>query len=165
MEENILKKVPDVVDERSVRFEIDVRKKGKIKKKSFEIRPLTLSQLHRISKLILDIDIKDTASGVFELIKNHSTTCAEIIAIAVTDSKKKPSKKLVNLLFNNLDHRDMDTAITIVAQQMDILPFMSTMASIKTLSVLERKVAGVKSVERNVEDPAQKVPGNLSEAS
>lgn len=167
-ENSTLKSVVDTLEQKAITFDIDVAGKGwmgKItrKKKSFTIRPLTLSQVHRISAILLDIDITDlTANGIFKILKSQVKQAAEIIAIAVTESISTPSKKLIDTLYHNLDHKDLDTALTIVFQQMEVLNFINTMVSIRTLNVLEKKNAGVKSAEKKEASP--QVPGNLPAA-
>jgi hypothetical protein len=126
--------------------------------KSFEVKPLTLSQLHRISKLIIDIDGKvQTANDIFIMLRDHARTCAEIVAIAVSDSRHEPSKKIVDTFFFNLDHKDMDAALNIVMKQMEVINFINTIASIKSLNVLERKPAGAQSAKKEEARPI--VPG------
>lgn len=161
-EKEVLKNAVDAVEQRSIEFEIDVPGLFGKKKKKFEVRPLTVSQVHRISKLIIDIDGKlETANDLFLMLRDHARKCTEIVAIAVTDSRKEPSKKLVDLFFNNLDHRDMDTALQIVLKQMEVISFINTIASIKSLSVLERKPAGAKNAKKNEVRPT--VPGTSLE--
>jgi hypothetical protein len=164
-EKTLLRKVADTIEEKSITFDIDVPGLfGKKKKRSFEVKPLTLSQLQRISKLLLDIDGKVvTANDIFILLRDHAWTCAEIVAIAVTESRRHPSKRLINLFFNNLDHGDMDTALNIVFKQMEVINFTNTIISIKTLNVLERKPAGVQSAKKGEVSP--QVPGDLSETA
>lgn len=95
---------------------------------------------------------------------NHSRTCAEVVAIAVTESKQNPSKQLIDVFFYNLSKDDLNTALRIVLQQMNTLDFLNTIVSVKSLNVLEmRKHAIAPSAETNETSPI--VPGVLSEAS
>jgi hypothetical protein len=175
-ENNLLMSVADSVTENVVDFEIDIRPVNgwqallqklriKPKKKVFSIRPLTLYQLQRVAKLLLQIDLKDfTATGVLYLMTHHARMCAEIVAISVTESRQKPSKGLVDLFFYSLAKNEMGTALGIVLQQMNTENFIITITSIRTLNVVEKKrPAVVKSAARNEERPT--VPGTLSEAS
>ena len=173
-ETETLASVSDAINHQAIRFEIDViavgfqkvyKKFGLFKgKKIFEISPLTLSQLQRISKIILDIDLKDlTPSGVLKLMAEHSHSCAEMVAIAVTRSAEKPSKKLVNLFFNSLSQEDMHIALQIVLKQMSVINFINTIASVRSLNVLEKKPVNVKGAEKKEESPT--VPGALSVVS
>jgi len=168
-EKTVLKAVSDTVTSKAVSFDIDIRVKnifGRVreKKKSFVVRPLTPSQLQRISKLIIDIDIDEiTIARVFHLLRDHARTCAEIVAIAVSESREEPSDELIDLFFHNLDHADMDTALKIVLQQMEVVNFINTIVSIKSLNVLERKPAGAQNAGKNEASPI--VPGSLSAVS
>jgi hypothetical protein len=168
-EKTVLKQVADTITSKAITFEIDIRERtifGRVKekKKSFVIRPLTPSQLQRISKLIIDIDIKDiSVATVFHVLRDHARTCAEIVAIAVSESREHPSDELIDLFFHNLDQADMDTALKIVLQQMEVVNFINTIVSIKSLNVLERRPVGAQNAGKNEASPI--VPGNLSAVS
>lgn len=165
-DKELLGKVSDAIEQKAITFDIDALEYGlfgkkTVKKKSFTIKPLTAAQLHKISTLVLSIDMADlSANGVFNILKDQLMIACKVVAVAVTDSRKEPSKKLIDTFYHNLDHNDLETALKIVFQQMEVVNFISTMASIRNLSVLERKTAGVQSAGKKEASP--QVPGNLS---
>jgi hypothetical protein len=177
-EKQILKAVGDTVTQDSITFEIDVvpiswfhsflqRIKLKPKKKEFEIKPLTLNQLQQVSKLMLPIEFLEiTATGVLNLMINHSRTCAEIIAISVTESRQKPKKSLINLFFNSLSKDDMTLALSIVLQQMNYMDFLNTIASMRSLNLMNMNTKqNVRAQVAETKEESPTVPGILSAAS
>jgi hypothetical protein len=180
--EEVLKRASDAVLQETVTFEIDLFPKNgwhaflqKVglakKKKEFSIRPLTLAQLQRISKLLLPINLEDlTTTAIIKLMIEHSSTCAHIVAIAVTESRNNPSKALVELFFNNLSKDDIKTALSIVLGQMHVSDFMISIASIRSLSTMQQvKSASAKTAPRKEVNPmtpvSQIAPGTLSAVS
>jgi hypothetical protein len=181
-ETEVLKKVADAVTQKAITFDLDVtahtwwqrllqRLRLMPKKRSFSINPLTLNQLQKISKLLLPIALNDfTPDGILKLMINHGRDCAEIVAIAVTESRQDPSKKLIDTFFFNLAKDDMTTALKIVLHQMSVLNFITTIASIRSLNTLETKShASAKSVEGSEVNPQTQgssiAPGTLSAVS
>ncbi len=177
--DEILKSVSDAVTQEAVTFDIDLLPNNKFqkwlqkigwkkKKRSFEIKPLTLNQLQRVSKILLEINISDlSADGILNIMMNHSRSAAEIVAISVTESRAKVSKSLVDLFFNNLSKNDMTLALQIVLQQMSVVNFITTIASIRSLNILEKRTASVRNVsEVNPMNSGSSIaPGILSAVS
>lgn len=184
--DEIQKKVIDAVISDSITFDIDItysnwfqkwlQKVGVLKKKKeFEIKPLTLAQLERISRHLLDIDVQLTSTdSILKLISNHSRTCAEIVAVAVTASRNKAPRALVEIFYNNLAKNDLHLALQIVLNQMDVQSFILSIASIRSLSMtptqksVSAKSAGLK--EANPMEPVSSIapsiaPGTLSAVS
>jgi len=180
-ETEILKKVSDAVTQKAITFEIDVLPKnwlGRLlqrlklmpKKRGFSINPLTLNQLQKISKILLPITLNDfTPDGVLRLMIDHARDCAEIVAIAVLESRQHPTKKMVDTFFLNLAKDDMTIALNIVLRQMSVLNFISTIASIRSLNTLETKGVSAKSASESGVNPqnqgSQIAPGTLSAVS
>jgi len=183
MEENeVLKNVVDTVAQESITFDIDIFPQNlldqllqrigiKKRKKSFSINPLTLNQINKVSKLLITVEIKDlTPDGILKIMNEYSYICAEIVAVAVTASRQNPSKKLINLFYFNLSKNDMSLALKIVLQQMNVLNFITTIASIRSLSILEtRKPASATTASKKEANPqtqgSEIAPGILSVAS
>lgn len=184
MEENeVLSRVSDAVLQQAVTFEIDILPGSRMhawlqrigwlkRKRGFEIRPLTLGQLQKVSKLIISINadlVTITSDAVLKMMIEHTRTCAEIVAIAVTPSRHTPSKALIDMFFHNLSKEDMSLALQIVLQQMNVTNFIITIISIRNLSInqAKKKPADAKSVENvgmNPEDKGSQIaPGILSE--
>ncbi|HEV7333240.1 MAG TPA: hypothetical protein VGN63_19550 [Flavisolibacter sp.] len=118
------------------------------KKRSFTIKPLVLGSLVRISKLMLSIDKdainKDSIQDRFklfntnyELMEKHSRQIAEVIAVAVTNTKAAPSRETVEFFLYNLTPQDLMRVLTIVLQQIDVESFTASIISMRGLSVIE----------------------------
>lgn len=150
MEENeILRKVPDAVTGEAVAFDVDIlpkstlhgwlqQRKLKPTKRYFEIRPLTLGTLQRISKLLIEVQIQNlTPDDLLRLMGEHTTTMAHIIALAVTNTKQPPRKELIEFFIYNLSKEDLSVVLSIVLKQMDVLSFTKSIISIRSLNILE----------------------------
>lgn len=174
-EKKVLKATVDAVTDQTITFDLDIQPKGKIdaylqkiglrpRKRSFEIKPLTLYQLQKISKLLLPIELEFTPNGILQMMLNHGRACAEIVAISVTASRQTPTNALIDLFFHSLSKKDMETAINIVLQQMHTLDFLNTIVSIRSLNVMEtKKLVSVPNAEKSETSPI--VPGVLSAVS
>lgn len=155
MEQNIndiLSQVADTTLEKSVKIAVDVnaknwidrwmlRKGWKQSKRYFEISPLRLGSLIRVSKLFLSIDshILDRTNLIesnYKLMAAHSTTVARIIAAAIHNKETKVPRSLAAFILWNFTTEEMMKVITIVIRQMEVQNFMSTIISVRGLSVL-----------------------------
>jgi hypothetical protein len=147
-ENEVLQNVAGTINEEPVSFDVGYTDWLKRKRKrSFPIKPLVLGSLTRISKLFLGIDLSNITSGnfataVLELMKDHSHTTAEIVAIAVTNQKKYPSKKLIEFFIYHLDAQQLNSLLAVVLKQADMMIFINTIVSIRSLNVLEKKENG-----------------------
>ena len=106
-------------------------------KRVFHVKPLVLGSLVRISKILLSIDkSKLTKEALenkqelfninFELMQRHSLQMAEVVAIAVTNEKKEPSKDLVNFFLYKLTAKELMAVFTVIMQQMNVQDFISS---------------------------------------
>jgi hypothetical protein len=169
--EDLLAKVADVVLASSLKFEVDVKPKSWIhsklqhyrlrkKKKVFEIHPITLGSLVRISKLLLSIDV--TLSDLrekwletsYQAMSNHAETVATVVAIAIHNQKSEPSKAMVDFVLDNFSSKETMGVLSVVVKQMDIGSFMSSIISIKGMTVLEKDPAVVKSAKNEEVSPS-----------
>ncbi|HZF64203.1 MAG TPA: hypothetical protein VEZ55_06960 [Chitinophagaceae bacterium] len=151
----ILQKVPDVVTEKAIQFDITILPKNKFHgqlqkyrlaptKQSFSIRPLVLGTLYRISKLLLKIDVNGfqesgTLSLAYQLMKEHSSTVINIIGLAITNSKQLPDKKLLELIRFNLSSDECVTVLSFVLKQMEVTSFIQSIISIRGLDLITPK--------------------------
>lgn len=141
-EKDVLQQVTGTLTEEPISFEVDYRDLFmRSKKRKFEVKPLVLGSLARISSLYVSIDIEKITSGKssFEVIKDHSRTVAEIVAIAVTNRKEYPSKKLIDFFFYHLTVNELATLLLIVLKQANVVNFILTIASMRNLNVLESR--------------------------
>lgn len=129
------------------------------KTKVFVIRPITLGNLARISKLLLSIDISPDQlrdqgiSLVYELMSEHSETVSRIVAVAIDNRKEGPSEKLVQFILHQFTAAEIMSVFSIVVKQMDMKSFMNTIISVRGVNVLEKKSAGVPNAESSEVSP------------
>lgn len=135
-----------------------LQKKGWLpSKKKYQMRPITLGNLIRISRLLLTInpDVEQLKKGKFldisyHAVMNHSETIVKICAIAIKNAKADPGAALQSELRHNLTAKELMTILMIVLQQMDISAFMQSIILIRGLNVLE---SGEKKNEPNEVSP------------
>jgi len=158
--DEILKNVADTIAEKPVEIKIDILKRTwyhkltKRKQRVFEIKPLALGSLVKISKELIDIDMSlfDTSNLLesnYKLIDNYGEKMARIIAIAVVNQKQDPANELVQFFINNLSAKELLQVASIVLQQMNISDFMHTIISIKGANVLQKGTANAKNASVN----------------
>lgn len=152
-EKNILSAAADTILEKSVSVEIDVlsprwwekigMKVGLLPaKRSFMIRPATLGNMIRISKLLLQIDsdvYKKDASALesnYRAYDQYGDILAEVVAAAITNSPAGPGRNLIRFIRDNLTASELLTISGVVIRQLDLLNFMTTIISIRGVSLL-----------------------------
>ena len=146
----VLKKASDAILEKGIDFTISVANPNILHKlipkyfpleKKFIVKPLYYGTTIRMSKIIVQI-------GRIEKINNHvvegieiMARCADlmidVIAIALINSKKEPSKRLKNFLKYNLTHIETKELLNIVAVQMRTVEFLQSIILIKGLNQME----------------------------
>jgi len=155
----IKKNAMDTILEKGVDFTITVQKKDILNKlhfipteRKFTIYPISMGALLQISKLLLDLDIdKLTAimkEGKKEInilglaadsIVENKDKMISIIAYGITNDEKEPSKRLIKFLNNNLTTRGGLKIITLIVQQMNVSPFLASLASVKGINLIPKK--------------------------
>lgn len=114
----------------------------------FEVRPLVLGSLIRISELLLSIDKKlitqdkledkpEFLNLSFGLMQKHSRQMAEAVAVAVTNQKKEPPSSLVDFFLYNLTTNELLEVFMVVVQQMNVSGFINCIISIRGINVME----------------------------
>jgi hypothetical protein len=156
-EEAILAGVADTATDRPIEISIDIFPSNRLhaflqakgispKVKKYNIRPITLGNLIRISKLLLGIDMtifnrSSIMESNYQLIDKHTRQLAEIVAIAIHNSRHAPSESLINMVVDNFTCKELLGTIHIILKQMDISNFMSSIISVRGLNVLDRTKA------------------------
>jgi hypothetical protein len=143
-DKDVLQNASSVITEEQVSFDVDYTDVFKrSRKKTFQVKPLVLGSLARISTLYLGIELEkiktNAAQSSFEVMKDHCRSVAEIVAIAVTNEKKYPSKQLIDFFYYNLTVKELATLLVIILKQADVVNFILTIASMKNLNVLNVK--------------------------
>lgn len=114
-------------------------------KKEFQLKPLCIGSLVRISKLTLDIDPELINKGksmldmAYVSANEHGRSLAKIVAIALTNSREDPSEKLVDLIEGNVSATQLLQIYLEIIKQMDVTAFMTSIVSIRGINLLERK--------------------------
>ncbi|MEZ2446126.1 hypothetical protein AB6805_30635 [Chitinophaga sp. RCC_12] len=152
-EKEILSASADSLLDNSVQFEVDVMnpkwwERIAIKfgwlpaKKTFNIRPTTLGNMIRISKLLLSINVdsyRQSGSPLdasYQVYDAHGRVLAEVIATAISNSKRGPTNKLVDFIQDNLSAAELLSLVSIVLKKLDVMNFMTTIISIRGMSLL-----------------------------
>ncbi|HEY4207980.1 MAG TPA: hypothetical protein VGM31_14250 [Puia sp.] len=149
---DVLKETTDTILQESVNLEVDIQPRGWLHqllqrrrltavKKVLTIRPITLGNLVRISRILLQIDLKSiTGNNLvnlnFQLIDLYGHSMSEIVAIAVYNRKAPPPQSLIDLVNTEFTSADLARAIGIVLRQMDLSSFTSTIISARGLTVV-----------------------------
>ncbi len=149
-----LEQVVDATIQRALTIEITILPKNRLHawlqrkrilpvKKTYEIRPIVLGNLLRISSLLLSIDPKFLKGGNglldtgHQLASYHTDTLIQVLAIAIQNNRAEPSGSLMSLIKYNLSPREMHQLLGIVLEQMDLTNFITSIISIRGLNVLE----------------------------
>lgn len=112
--------------------------------REFEIKPLTLGSLIRISKIILDIDPdlfnqERVLEAIYEAIDEHGPELARVVAIAFTNSRREPAESLVSFIQESITTKQLREVITVIIMQMDVRSFMTSIVSIRGINLLTMK--------------------------
>lgn len=110
-------------------------------KRIFVLKPATLGTMIRISKLVLKIDgntyrDKTLLEGSYSAFEQHGHDLAQIVALALNNRKEEPSNKLIDFILNNLTGKELLSVCKLVLQQLDVASFMSTIISVRGMSLL-----------------------------
>ena len=78
----------------------------------------------------MDLGAKNIVENKDKLIK--------MIAYGIVNSEKEPPKSLIRFLNENLTAKEGLKIMTLVIQQMDVSPFLASLASIKGMNLLRK---------------------------
>lgn len=158
-EKEVRKDTIDSILEKGVDFTITVQNKNILNKlhlkpteRKFVIYPIKMGTLLKISKILLDLDT-DELEGVMKregkevnildlgaknIIENKDKLIM-MIAYGITNSEKEPPKSLIRFLNENLTAKEGLKILTLVVQQMNVSPFLASLASVKGMNLLQTK--------------------------
>lgn len=153
MPEQILNATAETILEEPVKVEVEILNLSwwekvaircglKRTKKTFFVRPATPGTMIRISKLLLRIPADvykggDSFIGAnYKIYAEYGETVAEVIAIALKNARQVPTKKEIQFLLDNLTAKELMTLVSIVLKQLDVMNFMSSIISIRGVSLL-----------------------------
>ncbi len=120
-----------------------MRKGWRPAKKQYELKPIVIGNLFRISKLLLTVDPGKIFTGgnmlenSHRLVVEHTDTLIDILAIAIKNTQAEPDKGLKKLIRENLTAKEILTLLSMTLRQLDLQNFISSIISIRGLNVLE----------------------------
>lgn len=169
-EQETLAAVSDATVQEQLKVEVDIRSTNRFhallqswgilpKKRVFMLQPITMGSLIRISKLLLKIDmnlydLNNLLDSNYKAIEAHAPALAEIVAIALQNSRQQPSQKLIAFILNNFTSKEMMGVLGLVVKQMDLSSFMSSIISVKGMNILESKTATAEIARNNEMSPS-----------
>ncbi|MBU7577197.1 MAG: hypothetical protein KAF40_03970 [Flavihumibacter sp.] len=129
--------------------------------REFEIRPLTLGSLIRISRIILSIDPEifnkeRILEALYGAADKHGTELARVVAIAFTNSRREPADSLISFIQESITTPQLKEVLGVIILQMDVRSFMSSIVSIRGMNLLTMKT-------NPVDQGSQIASGALSE--
>lgn len=113
------------------------------KQKELAFHPVKLGSLIKISGIMVGLgtdlfDMENLLESNYKLIHEHGYEVAKVIAIAVVNSEKDPSDRLIRLILHNLSAKELAGILSIVLKQMDVSSFMKSIISIKGMNLLQK---------------------------
>jgi hypothetical protein len=117
------------------------------KERKFILRPLYLGTLLRISKVVFDIkdiqeegELKDInlVAKALEMALMNTDKLIDVIALAITNNKILPDKKLKKFLMENLDAQQAFQLVTMISAQINVLSFINSIILIKRVSLINQ---------------------------
>lgn len=152
----IFDQVSDVVTDKPVSLIVDIRPQNWWQKllqqlrlypvkRTFYIGQSTFGNLIRISKLLnaidgMPLDFKDPSkliNRMHTIIEKDGRVFAGIIAIAIHNKKSEPPESLIEFIEYNFSAKDISNVTSIVIKQMDVMGFIPTIISLKSMSILQ----------------------------
>jgi len=144
----------------------------KKRQRKFMLYPICFGALFKISKVIEEMEILDLLEqendqALFQvaldsIAKDHDKV-VKIIAHAILNNDKKPSRGLLRFLSLNLNTSGILKIMTGILKMMDIKHFLAFMVSIKGMNLMEAgQISGKSSEEsKNISDiPEKKSSGS-----
>jgi len=145
--------------QKGVDFTITSQKKNLLNKlhlkpleRKFVIYPINMGTMLKISEILLDLNADELTDamnnkekkvnimdlGARNIIENKDKL-VKMIAYGITNNEKEPPKSLIKFLNDNLTAKEGLRLMTLVIQQMDVSPFLASLASIKGMNLLQKK--------------------------
>lgn len=153
-----LHQVSETTLEQPDRIEVDINPTSRLhallqkwgiakKKRVFILKPIYLGSMIRISKLILTMDItipkegegrttRDVLEANYHSIIQHGETLAQIVALAIQNSKEEPKKELIEFIMRNFTSSELVNVLILVLKRMNLSNFMTSIISVRGLNVL-----------------------------
>jgi len=112
-------------------------------KRVFKIQGAKLSTMVRVSKLRLRVQQKPVPQDnsiidyAYERVIEEARLHAEIIAAAIHNHSSEVPSDLIDFIYDNFEAQDLKDASDVVTEQLNLVDFLNTTTSIRTMNVLE----------------------------
>lgn len=152
MSNDSLKQTAEVILEEPTILQIDVKPTGRVhsllqkynwlpRQRRFKIKPINTGTVIKISKIFVRIDTSiykkvNLNDGNLQIMAMHGEDLARIIAYAIVNRERSPSKWLIKFILNNFSAKEVLAVLAIVLKQMDLENFMKSIISVKGINVL-----------------------------
>lgn len=144
-----LERVADTLLDQSIEIVINVRRLNILqrlgflkKQKIYQVRKLTLGALIAVSRELvnvnIDIESPDLWNELLKQMPGNVEALARIVAIVLSDTRNQPPSRIVAFVKDNMTANDLMHAVIAVVESMDVKSFMSSIISIKGMSLLKQ---------------------------
>lgn len=143
--------VLDTVLQEGIDFYVDVNSPGLLrrlgilpKSKHLIVNPIVMGSLIKISRILLEIEYVDKVKqdDLFDVsidaMATHTERILDVIVLAIHNSKPAPKPGLKRFLRKNMTPIEMLQILALVIKQMQVSPFVSSIISIKGMSLIEK---------------------------
>ncbi|MFN3341903.1 MAG: hypothetical protein ACK40M_04355 [Flavobacteriales bacterium] len=161
--DHVLAAAVDTITEKTFNFDITIVPKGKVhallqrfrlarKKVSFELRPVSVGTLYRISKMILSLEIDNGAelnqlTRSYLRVKENAECIIDICAAAIHNQKSEAPDSLKALIRDNLTSQELMKLMALVVNTLAIENFIVSIVLVKGMNVLANPPASAESAE------------------
>lgn len=146
---DILNKAADTLLEKPIEIVLNVNNQGIFhkmhilpKSRKFHIKPITLGNLVRISQSLLEVEFNTQAEDIWteslKAVQQHAKKMVMVTAYAIHGKRSEPPTRLISFLEDNLNARELNQVLMVVISQMNITDFMTSIISIKGMSLLKK---------------------------
>ncbi|WP_114752291.1 hypothetical protein [Pleomorphovibrio marinus] len=147
-----IKKVADTVNEKAIEvvisrevtgwFERLLLRMGVISdRKTFFIKPPSLRLAYKVTGLFMEVDQPENQEDLNDMVNlfilANTDKMAEIIATYLHGKPKEETPyELVDYILENMTYEEMEYITSIIKDQIDIRPFMNSIAMIRSLDLI-----------------------------
>lgn len=148
-----LHKVADTILDKPITLTIDIKPQGQVhriaqrlgispKIETYNITGITLTNMIRVSDLLLDIDAAPISDNqalewAYRAVSRETKRMAEIIAIAIHNKRTEPPEALSQMILNNFTAGELRAVTDIILDRLDMPSFINSIASVRTMNILE----------------------------
>lgn len=156
------------ITQKPVRITVTIPPSGKLhalaqfiglmpKSQTFQVRPITLGNMIRISSLLvaIDDDIANTIKKGFDSVTKYGDKIVEAVSIGLHNQKSEPPDYLKSFVANNLTAPELADVLAVILKQLHIQDFINSIVLIKGLNVLD--------LTSRIQQGSQIAPGESSE--